>query len=78
MLSLTVNVGDEIVIGNPTDPIAVARVTKIRRDGRMQVAFKADRSVEINRRKVAEDKAEKRPATQLGPGGEFVKKWPRE
>ncbi|MEM7622121.1 MAG: carbon storage regulator [Planctomycetota bacterium] len=53
MLVITRREGEEIVIGDPSDPIGVVRIASIKGE-RVRVALDFPRSVQINRREVAE------------------------
>lgn len=53
MLVITRREGEEIVIGDPSNPIGVVRIASIKGE-RVRVAFDFPRSVQINRREVAE------------------------
>lgn len=53
MLVITRREGEEVVIGDPRNPIGVIRIATIRGD-RVRVAFEFPKSVEIHRREVAE------------------------
>ncbi|MEO1236891.1 MAG: carbon storage regulator [Planctomycetota bacterium] len=56
MLALTRRVGEEIVIGNPKDPLGMIRVVDIHGD-KVRLAFDFPREVDINRRELADEKA---------------------
>jgi len=53
MLVITRREGEEIVIGDPRNPIGVVRIASIKGE-RVRVAFDFPRSVDIHRREVAE------------------------
>lgn len=53
MLVITRKEGEEVVIGDPRNPIGVIRIATIRGD-RVRVAFEFPKSVEIHRREIAE------------------------
>lgn len=53
MLVITRREGEEVVIGDPRNPIGVVRIASIRGD-RVRVAFDFPRSVQVHRREVAE------------------------
>jgi len=56
MLALTRRVGEEIVIGDPSNPLGVIRVVDIHGD-KVRLAFDFPRDTEINRRELADQKA---------------------
>jgi carbon storage regulator len=81
MLALTRRVGEEIVIGDPLNPLGVIRVVDIHGD-KVRLSFDFPRETPINRRELAEQKAKQqlqgRPVSendkvacsgQEGPGG---------
>jgi carbon storage regulator len=69
MLALTRRVGEEIVIGDPTNPLGVIRVVDIHGD-KVRLAFDFPRSTEINRKELADEKAKNatEEATQEASG----------
>ena len=58
MLVITRREGEEVVIGDPENPIGVVRIASIKGD-RVRIAFDFPRDVEVNRREVAEQKRNK-------------------
>ncbi|XAM00869.1 carbon storage regulator [Phycisphaeraceae bacterium D3-23] len=58
MLSLTRRVGEEIVIGDPDDPIGLLRVVDIHGD-KVKLAFDFPIEIPINRRELADQKKKK-------------------
>ena len=56
MLALTRRVGEEIVIGDPTNPDGIIRVVDIHGD-KVRLAFDFPKTTEINRKELAEQKA---------------------
>ncbi|MEX0655406.1 MAG: carbon storage regulator [Phycisphaeraceae bacterium] len=56
MLALTRRVGEEVVIGDPKNPIGVIRVVEVHGD-KVRLGFDFPHNVEINRRELAEQKA---------------------
>jgi len=52
MLVITRREGEEVVIGDPRNPIGVVRIASIRGD-RVRIAFDFPRSVQVHRREVA-------------------------
>ena len=53
MLVITRREGEEVVIGDPRNPIGVVRIASVKGD-RVRVAFDFPRNVEIHRREIAE------------------------
>jgi len=53
MLVITRREGEEVVIGDPRNPIGVVRIASVRGD-RVRVAFDFPRDVDIHRREVAD------------------------
>jgi carbon storage regulator len=53
MLVITRREGEEVVIGDPKNPIGVVRIASVKGD-RVRVAFDFPREVEINRREIAD------------------------
>ena len=67
MLALTRRVNEEVVIGDPAQPLGRIRVVDIQGD-KVRLAFDFPRAVEINRRELAEEKAKgPRPAAAAPP-----------
>lgn len=56
MLALTRRVGEEVVIGDPKQPLGVIRVVDIQGD-KVRLAFDFPRDTQINRRELADQKA---------------------
>ena len=56
MLALTRRVGEEVVIGDPKQPLGVIRVVEIHGD-KVRLSFDFPREMQINRRELAELKA---------------------
>lgn len=56
MLALTRRVGEEIVIGDPCNPLGMIRVVDIHGD-KVRLAFDFPKETPINRRELAEQKA---------------------
>ena len=52
MLVITRREGEEVVIGDPKNPIGVVRVASVKGE-RVRIAFDFPREVEINRREIA-------------------------
>ena len=53
MLVITRREGEEVVIGDPSNPIGVVRIASVKGE-RVRVAFDFPRSVSIHRREVAD------------------------
>ncbi|MFG0243824.1 MAG: carbon storage regulator [Phycisphaerales bacterium JB041] len=60
MLVITRREGEEIVIGDPRNPIGVVRIASIKGE-RVRVAFDFPRDVEIHRREIADQIVEETP-----------------
>lgn len=56
MLVVTRQQGQEVVVGDPKNPLGVIRIAQIRGD-RVRIAFDFPKHVQINRREVADLKA---------------------
>ena len=56
MLALTRRVGEEVVIGDPCNPMGLIRVVEIHGD-KVRLSFDFPREVMINRKELAEQKA---------------------
>jgi len=56
MLALTRRKGEEVLIGDPSDPLGVIRVVEIHGD-KVRLAFDFPRTMQINRKELAEQKA---------------------
>ena len=55
MLALTRRVGEEVVIGDPNNPLGLIRVVDIHGD-KVRLAFDFPRETQINRRELADQK----------------------
>lgn len=53
MLVITRREGEEVVIGDPRNPIGVVRIASVKGD-RVRIAFEFPREVEIHRREIAD------------------------
>jgi carbon storage regulator len=53
MLVITRREGEEVVIGDPKNPLGVVRIAMVKGE-RVRIAFDFPRDVEINRREIAE------------------------
>lgn len=65
MLALTRRIGEEIVIGDPRQPLGIIRVVDIQGD-KVRLSFDFPRELSINRRELAERKAKQDQPSQ-GP-----------
>lgn len=54
MLVITRREGEEVVIGDPRNPIGVVRIASIRGD-RVRIAFDFPRHVQVHRKEVADE-----------------------
>ncbi len=69
MLVITRRDGEEVVIGDPKNPIGVVRIASIKGD-RVRIAFDFPRNVEVHRREVADQiLAEDEPAAVVAKIG---------
>lgn len=59
MLALTRRVGEEVVIGDPGDPLGMIRVVEIHGD-KVRLSFDFPKEVKINRKELAEQKVRQR------------------
>jgi carbon storage regulator len=62
MLVITRREGEEVVIGDPKNPIGVVRIASIRGD-RVRIAFDFPREVPVHRREIAEAISHEEAAT---------------
>jgi carbon storage regulator len=70
MLVITRREGEEVVIGDPANPIGVVRIATIKGD-RVRLAFAFPREIEVHRREVAEQILNAPPSVvgQIRPSG---------
>lgn len=61
MLVVTRREGEEVVIGDPRNPIGVVRIASIRGD-RVRLALDFPKNIEVNRREVANQILDEPPA----------------
>jgi len=61
MLVITRREGEEVVIGDPRNPLGVIRVANIKGD-RVRIAFEFPREVDVHRREVADQIISEGPA----------------
>lgn len=60
MLVITRREGEEVVIGDPKNPIGVVRIASVKGE-RVRIAFDFPRDVEINRREIADQIVQQAP-----------------
>ena len=60
MLALTRRAGEEVVIGDPANPLGVIRVVELHGD-KVRLSFDFPREVQINRKELADQKAQGNP-----------------
>jgi carbon storage regulator CsrA len=60
MLVITRREGEEVVIGDPKNPIGIVRIASVKGE-RVRIAFDFPRDVEINRREIADQIAQQPP-----------------
>ena len=68
MLVITRREGEEVVIGDPANPLGVVRIASIRGD-RVRIAFDFPREVQVHRREVADQIKEEGPSGGAGGAG---------
>lgn len=61
MLALTRRPGEEIVIGDPANPLGVIRVVDVHSD-KVRLSFDFPRDIKINRRELADQKIKQQQA----------------
>ncbi len=66
MLALTRRIGEEVVIGDPANPLGVIRVVEIQGD-KVCLAFDFPRSMQVNRKELADRKANTSKAPPEAP-----------
>ena len=64
MLVITRREGEEVVIGDPSNPIGVVRIASVKGE-RVRVAFDFPRSVEIHRREIANQIISERESAEV-------------
>jgi len=60
MLVITRREGEEVVIGDPRNPMGVVRIASIKGD-RVRIAFEFPRNIMVHRREVADQIIEEQP-----------------
>ncbi len=68
MLVITRREGEEVVIGDPRNPIGIVRIANIKGD-RVRVAFDFPREVDVHRREVADQIVSEEPTVVAKIGG---------
>ena len=63
MLALTRRVGEEIVLGDPRQPLGVIRIVDIQGD-KVRLSFDFPREMLINRKELAEQKAKQQQSNE--------------
>lgn len=71
MLVITRREGEEVVIGDPSNPIGVVRIASIKGD-RVRIAFDFPRQIDVHRREVA-DQIKDEPGHAAGHNGVIAK-----
>ena len=68
MLVITRREGEEVVIGDPRNPIGVVRIASIKGE-RVRIAFDFPREVDIHRREIADQIVQEEPSivATIGP-----------
>ena len=69
MLALTRRPGEEVVIGEPSNPLGVIRVVDIHSD-KVRLSFDFPREIKINRRELADQKARQEKDAQANDNPE--------
>ena len=69
MLALTRRPGEEVVIGEPGNPLGVIRVVDIHSD-KVRLSFDFPREIKINRRELADQKARQEKDAQANDNPE--------
>lgn len=64
MLVITRREGEEVVIGDPRNPIGIVRIASIRGD-RVRIAFDFPRDIQVHRREVANQIADDNQGPQV-------------
>ncbi|MBC7835441.1 MAG: carbon storage regulator [Phycisphaerales bacterium] len=63
-------VGEEVVIGDPQNPLGVVHVASITRDGKARLGFDFPRSIDVHRREIADQIAAKNPSSDASAPAE--------
>lgn len=72
MLVITRREGEEVVIGDPANPLGVVRIASIRGD-RVRIAFDFPREIQVHRREVADQINDEGEGGAAGNGAKLPK-----
>lgn len=64
MLALTRRPGEEVVIGDPSNPLGVIRVVDVHSD-KVRLSFDFPREIKINRRELADQKVQQQKDAEV-------------
>ncbi len=67
MLALTRRPGEEVVIGDPSNPLGVIRVVDVHSD-KVRLSFDFPREIKINRRELADQKVQQQKDAEVAEG----------
>lgn len=70
MLVITRREGEEVVIGDPKNPIGVVRIASVKGE-RVRIAFEFPREIEIHRREIADQIIDESVEVSVGVIGEI-------
>lgn len=68
MLVITRREGEEVVIGDPHQPLGIVRIASIKGD-RVRIAFEFPRTIEVHRREIADQILSEVPQVVAKIGG---------
>ncbi|TVQ76559.1 MAG: carbon storage regulator [Phycisphaeraceae bacterium] len=68
MLVITRREGEEVVIGDPHQPLGIVRIASIKGD-RVRIAFEFPRTIEVHRREIADQILSEGPQVVAKIGG---------
>lgn len=70
MLVITRREGEEVVIGDPTNPVGIVRIASVKGD-RVRLALNFPREIEVHRREVADQIIAEKPSVvgKIRPSG---------
>ena len=69
MLALTRRPGEEVVIGDPSNPLGVIRVVDVHSD-KVRLSFDFPREIKINRRELADQKVQQQKDAEVAGSDE--------
>ena len=69
MLALTRRPGEEVVIGDPSNPLGVIRVVDVHSD-KVRLSFDFPREIKINRRELADQKIQQQKDAEVAESDE--------